>query len=378
MKTQRMYTVALATCPVLEPRTLRRLIDSSGDAQNVWQGTSQDWLTRVRLQPRTVGALERYCHHTDPRSVEASLNRRNVHCIVQGDEAYPQSLLALPEPPLVLFVRGNLHLLDTEKIWVAIVGTRRASGYAREAATWIGQTLAGNGVAVVSGLAEGVDGAAHRGALQTDTGYTGVTVAVLGNGIDLCYPAFHQDLYDKIALQGMLMSEYGPGVSPARYRFPERNRIITGLAQTLIVVQAGEKSGALISADLALDLGKDVYVVPGPITSRHYRGSNNLLRQGAQVLLDPMDFLRDIGLTPTTPTAFVAENFVPKRWLELYQLMNEPMSAGALALSLQMPFAQVYAGLLELELAGCVVRQSGGLYMQRPRLEGEQLTRDGV
>ena len=366
MDSTRMYTVALAACPALEPRTLRRLIECGGGAQQVWQGDCWDTLGRVRLQLATTVALERYCHHTNPQFVEDDLNRRNIHCLVRGDAAYPQRLLELSEPPLVLFVKGNLNLLDTEKIWVAVVGTRRASGYAREAAAWIGQILAENGVIVVSGLAEGVDGATHRGALQAGEESPGGTVAVLGSGIDVCYPAFHQALYDDVAAKGLLMSEYGPGVSPARHHFPERNRIIAGLAQTLIVVQAGEKSGALISADLALELGKDIYVVPGPITSRHYRGSNGLLQQGAHVLLDPMDFLRDLGLQPAIPHGPAHEGQVPERWLVLYQQMDEPISAGALAMALQLPFAQVYAGLLELELAGCIQRQPGGLYVQRP------------
>ena len=177
-----------------------------------------------------------------------------------------------------LFVRGDspLELLDSPA--VAVVGARSCSAYGAHVARSLGRELAGAGLAVVSGLARGVDGEAHRGALESG----GPTVAVLGCGIDRDYPAAHAELARRIAASGLIVSEYAPGVEPAPWRFPARNRIIAGLAQAAIVVEARERSGALITADLALEEGREVFAVPGEITSALSAGTNRLLRLGAR------------------------------------------------------------------------------------------------
>ncbi len=277
--------------------------------------------------------------------------------MVRGDENYPVSLLDLMDPPLVLFGMGDARYLAGDVKKVAVIGTRRASGYGLECANWIAKTLADNGVTVVSGLALGIDAAAHNASVCAP----GSTVAVLASGVDVCYPSSNRGLYENILRAGALVSEYAPSAVAAKHRFPERNRLIAALSSHVVVVQAGEKSGALRTVDAALELGRDVYVVPGPITSVHFRGSHRLLQQGAQVLVDPNDVLLDLNVT-TLQTSLRNPQRVPERWSGLYELLTEAITAQDLARQLAVPPAHVYSGLLELELLGAVQRLPGGFY----------------
>jgi DNA processing protein len=362
--TKREYAIALAMCPRLERVSLRRLVTTMGDAETVWQSPTTDLAEAVALRPSTLKALAEWCKPKGPPPFEAILSRRGIHCLVLGDRAYPQRLLDLPDPPLVVFAEGRLEILP-ERPWVAVVGTRRASTYGLEAAAWVGQTLAQAGFGVISGLALGVDGACQQAVL--DAG--GVTLAVLACGTDVCYPRAHRSLYQQIRECGLLLSEYPPGASVAKHRFPERNRLIAALAEALVVVQAGEKSGALVTADAAIELGRDVYVVPGPITSLHFRGSNRLLQDGARPLVDPHDLVLELGGSAETQPV----KSPPERWLPLYEALVETQTADALASQLDWPVAQVYAGLLELELDGWIQRAPGGGYRRMGGLQTKML-----
>ncbi|HYY02727.1 MAG TPA: DNA-processing protein DprA [Gaiellaceae bacterium] len=204
----------------------------------------------------------------------------------------PPQLRAIHDPPLQLFARGNGEPTVLDGPAVAIVGARACSSYGRQVAWMLGRELAAAGVVIVSGLARGIDGEAHRGAL--DAG--GKTVAVLGCGIDRDYPAVHAPLARAIAERSLLVSEYEPGVEPAPWRFPARNRIIAGLCAATIVVEARERSGALITADFALEEGREVFAVPGEITSALSAGTNDLLGLGATPLTRPADVLEALGI----------------------------------------------------------------------------------
>jgi DNA processing protein len=174
----------------------------------------------------------------------------------------------------------------------------------------------------------------------------------------VCYPPHHRSLHNDILQRGMLLSENAPGTCVAKWRFPERNRIIAALAPTLIIVQAGDKSGALRTVDFALEIGRDVFVVPGPVTSMHFRGSNRLIQQGSQVLLDPHDLLETLSGLPTSARL----STVPARWQDLYDAIQEASVAAALVTQLGKSPSHIYAGLLELELAGLIIKRPGGLY----------------
>jgi DNA processing protein len=257
-----------------------------------------------------------------------------------------------------LFVRlGSQPLREIdERPAVAIVGARACSAYGASVAHGLARDLAAAGVVVVSGLARGVDAAAHRGALAG-----GTTIAVLGCGIDRDYPRAHAALAVEVAGQGWVVSEYAPGVEPAPWRFPARNRIVAGLAQATVVVEARERSGALITADLALDEGREVFAVPGEITSQLSRGSNHLLRLGATPVTCTADVLRFLGLSPPPVHASVR---LDER-LERVRLIvaDAPATADEIGRRTDLDAAALAAVLAELELLG-VIGQSEGRYRE--------------
>ncbi|PWU23196.1 MAG: DNA-protecting protein DprA, partial [Candidatus Rokuibacteriota bacterium] len=223
----------------------------------------------------------------DERRYRAELAERGVRWVARGDASFPTALAAIFDAPVGLFVRGEPSFGLLDRPAVAVVGARSCSAYGSHAARLLGRELAAAGLVVVSGLARGIDGEAHRGALEAG----GATVAVLGCGVDRDYPAAHADLARRIAVSGLIVSEYAPGVEPAPWRFPARNRIIAGLCQATVVVEARERSGALITADLALEEGREVFAVPGEITSTLSAGTNHLLRQGATPVTAVADVL---------------------------------------------------------------------------------------
>lgn len=224
--------------------------------------------------------------------VEEGLSRAarlDIEVVTWSDAGYPAALRQLADPPPVLFLRGRTELLGGPG--VTVVGARRATERARDTAGRLGARLASAGVRVVSGLALGVDGAAHAGALGVD----GPTVAVLGTGADVAYPRAHAHLFGKIAERGLLVSEFLPGTSAAPHHFPRRNRILAALSGTTVVVEAGARSGALITVDHALDLGREVWAVPGPIERSFSAGSNRLLADGARPLVSIDDFVGEVA-----------------------------------------------------------------------------------
>jgi DNA processing protein len=268
------------------------------------------------------------------------------------DRRYPPLLAQLHDPPAALYVRGSTQILS--RAAVAVVGARSCSGYGSQVARELARELAAAGVVVISGLARGIDGEAHRGAL--DAG--GPTVAVLGCGIDRDYPRSHADLAERIRVSGAVVSEYPPGVEPAPWRFPARNRIIAGLCLATVVVEARERSGALITADFALELGREVFAVPGEITSGLSAGTNDLLRQGATPLLSAGDVLGALGLEPEPPER---PDVSEAAAVVLGLLAEGARDVDELTRLARRPSSEVSAALIELELAG-LAAVSDGVY----------------
>jgi DNA processing protein len=258
--------------------------------------------------------------------------------------ALPPLLRSIHDPPVGLFVRGDAPLDLLARPAVAIVGARACSGYGASVARSLGRELAGAGLVVVSGLARGVDGEVHRGALDA----AGTTVAVLGCGIDRDYPAAHSELARRIAETGLIVSEYAPGVEPAPWRFPARNRVVAGLCAAAVVVEARERSGALITADLALEEGREVFAVPGEITSALSAGTNGLLKLGATPLTAAGDVLASFGIEPPS----VSDTDSP-----LLELL--PATADELVRKTGRDAAEIARELVELELAGRVLAYDG-------------------
>jgi DNA processing protein len=280
---------------------------------------------------------------------------------------YPSSLLSLVDPPPLLFLKGRTDLIH--RMGVAIVGSRKATGVGRRAAEAMGRILGRAGIPVISGMALGIDGEAHRGALQVG----GDTVAVLGSGFDKVYPAAHRGLFHTIAEEGLLVSEFCPEDPALPHHFPKRNRIIAALSHAIVVVEAGRKSGALITVDHGLDLGKEVLVTPGSVENPQTQGSNALLRDGARALPDPaaiLEVLEELGLggdlripEPSSPED--PSPPIPGELKELWgALSDDPRSVEDVAVSAGASLSDALSGLSVLELGGWV-RQCPGLRYQR-------------
>lgn len=361
--------MALAEVPRLGPVTLRELIDESGSAR--------DLLRRARGSgPPLAPAVERRLAGVRPVSVEhvRGLALRGIRLLAYGRDAYPERLEHLYDPPLLLYLRGSLDLVDRcTRGMVAIVGTRRATPYGRRMAREIATGLAEAGWTVVSGMARGIDGEAHAAAL--DAG--GATIGILGSGLDFAYPAVHRPLYRRMARRGLLVSEFAPPTPPAPGLFPRRNRIIAALADAVVVVQAPGRSGALITADHALDLGRDVMAVPGPVGLEASVGTHRLLNEGAAPAACAADVLEQVmgpgaggasgesgsrqskGEGERKPE--VRPGASTRRVLE--RLSTGPAHADELVRASARPVPEAMALLGSLELEGILQRQGDGRYV---------------
>ncbi len=277
-----------------------------------------------------------------------------LRSVRRGESGYPRLLAEIPDPPVRLWIRGEASLEVLDRPSVAIVGARACSGYGRTVARSLATECAAAGAVVVSGMARGIDGEAHRGALAGG----GTTVAVLGCGIDRDYPAAHTELARAImAAGGLVASEYEPGVEPAPWRFPARNRVIAGLARATVVVEARERSGALITADFALEDGREVLAVPGEITSALSSGTNALLRLGATPATCAGDVLEALGLEAREAARRVPTDPVAEKVLSA--LATGAATADELVRATGVGASELAAALAMLELAGAVVVDEG-------------------
>lgn len=271
-----------------------------------------------------------------------------IQYIRQKESGYPEKLKVHQGMPKGLYFLGRLP--DKDRPSVAVVGARRSDSYGNETARTFAKALAEKGVQIISGMAWGIDGMAHEGALEAG----GDTFAVLGCGVDICYPAGHRRLYERIMEKGGILSEQPPGMPPIAAHFPARNRIISGLSDLVLVVEAKEKSGSLITADFALDQGKDIFAVPGRVTDARSKGCLNLIRQGAGVADSPQAVLDALGIfsgknkEPEKILLAKEENIVYS-WIRL-----QPVSLEELVRKTQMPVQKVLRILVELELKGCI------------------------
>jgi DNA processing protein len=285
----------------------------------------------------------------------ADAARQCIGIIQWDDDFYPALLEAICDPPPVLWLRGHPEVLSQPA--VAIVGSRAASAYALEVAARLGGELAGRGVVVVSGLARGADGAAHRGCL--DGG--GATVAVLGSGVDRIYPPEHDALAASICKQGALVSEFGPGTPPLPDHFPLRNRLISGISLGIVVVEANEKSGSLITARCALEQGRDVMAVPGSVLGGRNRGSHALLKDGAKVVETADDILDELGWSGG-PAQTVSNS--PEQD-ELLQKLNpgQAYDVDEMSATVEKSGSDLLPRLTEWEMRGLLKKVPGGRYV---------------
>jgi DNA processing protein len=351
----RMYWVGFNMVKGIGSVRFKTLLDAFGNAEAAWNASPQA-LLEAGLSRKIVESFQRVRKSVSLEQVWQRLQSLDVQVLTWEDEGFPCHLKEIDQPPPVLYIRGTL---TPEDEWaVAIVGTRRVTAYGRQVAEDVATALARNGVTIVSGLARGVDSIAHQAALNAG----GRTLAVLGNGIDLVYPPENRRLAAQITEHGALVSDYALGTPPDGVNFPPRNRIISGLAMAVIVVEAGQTSGALITASFAAEQGRDVFAVPGNINAPQSQGTNRLIRDGAQPLLNPQDVLEALNLT------MVAEHRAVRVALptdpvesQLYKLLShQPMHVDEIRAQANMPIETVTATLVMMELKG-MVRQVGGM-----------------
>ena len=298
------------------------------------------------------------------------LTQSDAHLITFGSQFFPAQLTEISDPPLALFALGNIDLMGDPQI--AIVGSRRPSPVGATLAQEIACDLSELGLVITSGMALGIDGLSHLGALERD----GNTVAVLGNGLDVVYPARHRMIYQRIRETGLLLSEYPPGVRPTRYTFPERNRIVSGLSLGVVIVEAALKSGTLITARLALEQNKEVMVVPGAAVSKQYQGSHNLLRDGAVLVTNAQDILSTLNYALSGCVKSVLDQVKPNMGLlddklpdgsdreSILSLIGaEPVAVDEIIFNSGLTPAEVSSMLLILELEGEIVLDSNGGYI---------------
>ncbi len=349
------YYVGFNRVRGIGPARLRMLLDVFGDAERAWHAPAEA-LARAGLDRRSLENLLETRAHLDLDREMRRIAAVGAHVLTWEDGEYPKLLAEIPDPPPVLYVRGELK---PEDAWaVAVVGTRRASAYGREVTRRLVTALVQAGVTIVSGLARGIDTVAHQTALEAG----GRTIAVLGCGIDLVYPPEHRDLARRIAAQGALVTEYPLGTQPEPGNFPPRNRIISGLSLGVVVTEAGRDSGAIITADYAAEQGRDVFAVPGSILAAGCAGPNRLIQDGARPVLEPNDILRELNLTMVAQQA-EARQALPATETEaliLSHLSDEPVHVDDLTRAVGLPVAQVTSTLALMELKG-MVRQVGGM-----------------
>ena len=375
------YWIWLASLPGISGREKCAVLEYFGSPEDCYYAPGGDYSNVEALRAEAMEALgDKSLEQAE--AILGSCERRNIQILTLHDSAYPGSLRNIADPPIVLYYSGTLPDFDSEPM-IGVVGTRRASAYGLRAARQFGKELAGHGGTVVSGMAEGIDAAATWGALEAKTG----AVGILGCGLDIVYPRCNRDLFRKMEQQGCLISEYPPGTKPNRWQFPERNRIISGISCGVLVVEAPEKSGALITARQALEQGRDVYAVPGNIGVDSCLGSNALLRDGAGVVMSGWDILenyahrypdkirKDIPKTVPFPGKIAVDNPVTPIYSDVDKKADGPDAVERMLLSALgteealidtliaktgLPSAEVLAALTMLEVQGMVTTRPGG------------------
>jgi DNA processing protein len=362
---QKAYWVGFNLVKGIGAVRLQALIQYFGNLETAWQASERE-LISAGLSQRIIDVFVATRHNIDPIQAYEGILKKEIKILTWEDPDYPDKLMNIDQPPPVIYIRGSIKPEDR---WaVAIVGTRRVTSYGRQVTEQVSTYLARNGLTVVSGLARGVDGVAH----QTTLANNGRTIAVLGSGIDQIYPPEHRQLAEKIIENGAVISDYHPGTPPDAGNFPPRNRIISGLSLATVVVEAGETSGALITATFAAEQGREVFAVPGQIYAPQSKGTNRLIREGAQPLLDPVDIMESLNLRKVDYYK-QASLLLPGDELEtkLMEILNlEPVYIDEIQTKAGFPVEKVSAALTMLELKG-MVKQVGGMTFMAIRDERE-------
>lgn len=348
---------------------IHRLLDYAGSFRNIWYLSKSELAGEgLKIPPAKIDAI---INDRDENQILNSYNNlisAGIRFYHYNHPQFPYKLTNIPGAPMGIYCIGRLP--DPSVISVAIIGARTCSEYGRYVARKLGNALGDNGIQVISGLARGVDGIAQDGALSVG----GYSCGVLGCGVDICYPPSNIDIYNKLAISGGIISEYPPGTPAKANLFPQRNRIISALSDVVVVIEAREKSGSLITADLALEQGKDIYALPGRVTDSLSHGCNRLIRQGAGIILSPEEFINDLivnyslSSTPSEYTDFnqlEISDLLPMSDTDkriLSTITMDPKSINEIQDETSLPTGELMNGIIRLSMKGLIL-QNGSYYV---------------
>ncbi|MDQ7093354.1 DNA-processing protein DprA [Desulfosporosinus sp. PR] len=363
---EKLFRAAFRTIKGVGSQHLRQLIAYFGSAVQAWEASPSAY-SPLTPQGKWINEVLRRKRMIDPDKIGLDLHNQGIKMITPHEANYPALLNELADAPPLLYYRGTL---ESSFEVLAIVGSRQATSYGKAAARRLGREVVLQGMVVVSGLARGIDTASHQGALDGE----GVTWAFLGCGLDQVYPRENGRLAEQIVAKGALISEFPPGTPPLAANFPARNRLISGCARGVVVVEAAERSGAMITVDFALEQGREVFAVPGPIFSPLSRGPHNLLRQGAKIATEIEDICSEISISPKAENRLassldnqqltksqISEN--EDHQLVLQQLSDVPLHIDQLAVHSSLSVAALSLALLELQLRGKIKQLPGQHYV---------------
>ncbi|MCB9078766.1 MAG: DNA-protecting protein DprA [Anaerolineaceae bacterium] len=349
------FWIGFSKVPGIGPVRLRALLDYYGDVETAW-GANPGELRAIGLDKRSIENLVKVRHSVDLEAEMETLDQLRISVLTWESPNYPKLLKNIPDPPAVLYVRGQLNPQDE---WaVGVVGTRQATTYGKESTRLLVSGLVSNGVTIVSGLAYGIDTQAHK----TTVEQKGRTIAVLGSSVEIIYPPENRKLAEAVVENGALVSEYPLGTKPEGGNFPRRNRIISGLSLGILFVEGNYKSGARITVDYALDQGREVMAVPGSILHKNGSGANHLIQNGAKLVTSVEDILEELNLTMISQQA-EARAIIPDNAIEatlLKQLSTEPVHVDELGRLSGLSASEIASTLTMMELKG-MVRQVGGM-----------------
>lgn len=341
----------------LGPQNVKKLKNQIGTCREIWEAP----IARVSavIGFNLAQGLEEVRRRYDPEKELDRCRSLGIEVMAEFEEDYPQALREIHSPPPLVFYRGSINVL--QGMGVALVGSRQATPYGKMVARRLGRELAEAGMVVVSGMARGIDSESHWGCLEGG----GVTIGVLGNGIDVVYPRENRVLYSRVEKQGLLLSEYPPGTGPEPRNFPVRNRLISALSRGVVVVEAREKSGAMITVGLALEQGKDVFAVPGPVTSLNSRGPHILLQEGACLINGVEDILQEWGIDREAAAKKAELPEGGNLRCSVYEHIGfEPVHLDRILEMSRLTPGETASQLLQLEIAGKIKSLPGNIYVR--------------
>jgi len=353
--------LGLYSVPGIGPARMRKLISFFGSPQSVLDASARNLISVEGIDTKTAESLKSGVNEKFVQNQLTQLQNEDVQILTFWDSVFPDRLKRIYDPPAFLFVKGDLKIL--EQAAIGVVGSRVPTSYGKAITEQFSRELAQNNLIIISGFARGIDSIAHNAALRSG----GKTIAVLGNGLDIIYPAENRKFLEAFSKQGLFISEYPFGTKPDAGNFPKRNRIISGLSLGILVTEAGGKSGALLTAMYALDQNREVFAVPGPVTSGKSTGTNNLIKQGAKLVQGINDITSELAgqlsfnLNHSTK---VAPKLNAKEKVIYDMLTNEAMHIDQLAIKAEISTTEALTTLLSLELNGNVRQMAGKMFIR--------------